>query len=283
MANSDTVLCPQFDWKLQEFYRLTETRKDGGKAIKSDVDLASLCEVAKSTVSTWKNGDKSKNRDRFKLKTAHIDILAEEVAACLDYEISKQDAFYLWRFASADEFLRGMRQRKKTSFDALLKTREPSLQVTPRVVDHSSLGMVDEELESLEADFIVKPDSRIVFEIEARKGRTLIVMGHTVDGYYCLVPGPRHDGRVTQSPEIVPRGRPWKLELPSDGGVFYFFECMTSVPRPERERRKPMKLDSDGIKDIVHELLDFDLSGSWRWARVDIGVEKSVETKQEIG
>jgi hypothetical protein len=275
MALQTTQLCPDLNRKLAELYRLSFGRRDGGRPYKKDVHLAKDLGVGRSSVSTWRGGDDSKNRAPFYVSPAHIELLSAKLVAFLDNGITVDDARYLWTSASAVEFIRRTRGQSTANLKELLASKAPDLQVGLEVIDPTALAMISEVLEPIDGEITLMPNSRVVLYVHARKGRTLLVLGETLTEYLLLVPSQTHDGRVTSVPERVPSKDAWTLTLESGGAKFVVVECGASVPIPARGRNENGVLDAASQEVLVQELLDPDRAGDWRWGEVDINVSSA--------
>jgi len=266
------INCRDFSQKLSVIYEAVG-RKAGYEKPNNDTELAELIGVAKSTVSTWRNGAVDKNRERHYVSPDDISELSK-IFTNLTQHVTAQEAHELWSHSDADSFRRRLLDRHDKSILKYLTTREPTLKITPYLLA-DGLGLITEEYEPEEGDWKIEEGSRFCLSVNSKKGRVVIILSNGETGLLWLSPSAySHDGRVKSIPEIIPNNRTgWPATLLGKSDL-YCIEMTTRTPPYIRPKVGSMFLSKEVESRLVDELQDERLSGNWRWCKIPIFVSK---------
>ncbi|MEM0985904.1 MAG: hypothetical protein AAGJ32_06640 [Pseudomonadota bacterium] len=266
----DVADCPDMGRKLDTLYEVGVARSQAGDFPVSDAQTAKRLEISKTTVAAWRNGVRDRARPQGRVKTAHIKQLAAWYADLSSEHINPDEAFDLWTRADHKAFRRRLIGTVRTPLLDVLQRKPAELEIDV-FVEGDGLGMIEEPLATADDEIEIVPRARIALVVPARKGRSVVVIASSADGWFWLSPGPSHDGRVTTYPEQIPRNEYWTMKAEGPCKLFVI-ELDASTPPFVRQRTDPLLFDPSREQVFVEELLDDQRSGTWRWGVVSLFV-----------
>ncbi len=270
MASKSTIECPHFVRKLEALYEASAGRDDRDARLTNDAKTAKRCGIEPSTVSAWRTGRPDKNREPGNLQEAHIQCLADEFSALTHGRVRADEGFSLWTKSAYSEFRRHLHAAPEQSLFSVLRDKRATLDAH-LYAQGAGLGMISEALSAVEGEHVVDLGDRLSIEVDAKKGRSLVVIGTGPAGLFLLSPSEAHDGRIISVPEVIPREAFWTFEVKGPHTI-HVIELAGASPPIKRGRYDAIALSADQERLLVEELLDPDRSGSWRRGEITIFV-----------
>jgi hypothetical protein len=260
MSKPESLTLPQLGRKFALLFA-------HGRKVRCAADLAVWMEVKPSTVSGWINGIKSKPGGR--VRSQVLDGLCRRLAEETQGRISDVEARPLW-LGQADKFEAALTRGPSIHFLEILGRSSNRLTIRLTIHDPAALGMIDDAVAIPEDAVRLKSDCQVAFEVDGVIGRLLVVLVEEQAGWRVLGPGPRHKGRIDQSPERVPNlGRPMMGFLPPFGPHrFVFLELPSELTGALPPAGSVAAVPSAALAELARQLALPSLSSNWRWGQV---------------
>ena len=272
MASKQTQKCVEFVRKLAALYEASQMRQDIEPVLENDSRLAEWLGKPKSLISTWRQGNTTKNRSVGEVMPTHLVKLAERYCALSGGRVSKEEALQLWALAPYEFFRRRLFQAERSSIIRVLEENPTSLEFQLNVMG-DDLSLIETDARP-EGDEIGVPfGSYFSLSVTTRLGRSLVSLGMNWEGLTLLSPGPQHDGRVNSAVESLPRDSSWKFNTSGPCRIM-IIELPVALPPICRGRYESHLLSESQELNLVEELLDVERSDGWRWAEKRIYIAK---------
>ena len=264
MASKKTRKCAEFVRKLEALYEASQLREDLKPVLDNDASVARWLDKSRSLISTWRQGDVSKNREIGEIMPEHLTKLAERYSELTEGGVSVQEARNMWMLSSHEIFRRRLFQSEQPSIIRLLEEHSPTLDFA-LIILGTDFGLIETDTEPEDGEIEVPHGSYFSLSLVTAKGRSLIALGMNHEGLTLLAPGPQHDGRVNSSVESVPGNSSWKFNTHGPCRIIVL-ELPVSTPPIIRRRHDSYFLKDGQELKLVEELLDVKRSDGWRWA-----------------